>query len=133
LLLRPAGTQPGRGRSRVPHAALQNDLIVTLLFTILLEGIFAFAYCVWQRKPIQPILFTTVSVNLITQSLLWILLTLFFRYYLMILFLAELVIWISEGVILSSIRANKLRLTDALLLSLGMNLVSFGVGWSLPV
>jgi hypothetical protein len=108
-------------------------LIVTLLITILLEGAIALGYCAWQRKPIQPVLFTSVSINLITQSLLWTLLTLFFRQYLLTLLLAELFIWVMEGVTLYSVRANKLRFTDALLLSLGMNLVSFGVGWFLPV
>jgi hypothetical protein len=108
-------------------------LIVTILITILLEGGIALGYCVWQRKPVQPILFTSVSMNLITQSLLWTLLILFFRQYLLTLFLAELGIWLIEGAVLYFVRANKLRFTDALVLSLGMNLVSFGVGWFLPV
>ena len=108
-------------------------MIVTLLITIFLEGAIALGYCAWQRKPIQPVLFTSVSINLITQSLLWTRLTLFFRQYLITLFLAELFIWIVEGAILYFVRANNLRFTDALLLSLIMNLASFGVGWFLPV
>ena len=38
-----------------------------------------------------------------------------------------------ESALLYVIPANRLRFSDALLLSLGMNLVSFALGWFLPV
>jgi hypothetical protein len=38
-----------------------------------------------------------------------------------------------ESIILSCVPANQLRFTEALFLSLTMNLVSFMLGWFLPV
>ena len=105
----------------------------TVLITLLLEGAVALGYCVWRKRPIQPLLFSTICINLLTQSLLWILLSLFFRQYLITLIVTEFFIWIVEGGLLYFIRANRLRFGDALLLSLGMNLASFGIGWFLPV
>jgi hypothetical protein len=78
-------------------------------------------------------LFSSICINLLTQSLLWIVLNLFFRQYLITLIIAEFFIWVLEGSLLYFIRANRLRFGNALLLSLGMNLVSFGIGWFLPI
>ena len=90
-------------------------------------------YCVWQKKPVQLILITSVFANLITQSILWGVLRLFFQYYLATLMITEALIWIIEGFALYYIPANRLRLTEAILLSLIMNLLSFGLGWFLPI
>jgi hypothetical protein len=108
-------------------------LILTLSITILVEGIIALGYSLWSQKPARPILFTSICGNLITQSLLWIALTIFFRRYLPALIVTELLIWIIESVLFYAVPANRLRFTDSLLLSLGMNLLSFGLGWLLPV
>jgi hypothetical protein len=108
-------------------------LIIALLITLLLEGAIAFGYCGWRNKPVQPILLTSIGINLITQSLLWLTLNLFFRHYLITLIVAEILIWLMEGALLYFVPANRLRFANALLLSLGMNLVSFGIGWFLPV
>lgn len=89
--------------------------------------------CKWRGKPLAPILLTSITGNLITQSLLWIALNLFFRHYLLTLLIAEVLIWILESLLLYSVPANRLYFTDAFFLSLGMNLVSFAVGWFLPV
>ena len=108
-------------------------MIVTLLITLLLEGAIAFGYCVWRNKPVQPILLTSIFINLITQSLLWLTLNLFFRQYLIALIVAEILIWLIEGALLHFVPANRLRFANALRLSLGMNLASFGIGLLLPV
>ena len=108
-------------------------MIFTLFVTLLLEAAVVSGYCVWRKKPLQPLLFSSICVNLFTQSLLWIALTLFFRQYLFTLILAEILIWAFEGLLLRALPANRLQLANALLLSLGMNLVSFGIGWFLPV
>jgi hypothetical protein len=113
--------------------ALQKELILTLFITILIESGVVIGYCHWRKKPVQPILFTSICGNLITQSLLWIVLSLFFQSYLLILLITELLIWILEGLLLSVIPTNRLRWIDAIFLSLSMNLLSFGVGWFLPV
>ncbi|MGZ9235184.1 MAG: hypothetical protein ACXW4E_06635 [Anaerolineales bacterium] len=108
-------------------------MITTLPITILVEGIVVIGYSLWRKKPAYKILVTSIWANLITQSMLWVVLKLFFRYYVMTLIAAELLIWIIESILLCSISANRLRFSDAILLSLCMNLSSFAVGWFLPV
>jgi hypothetical protein len=68
-----------------------------------------------------------------TQSFLWVVLNIFFQHYLIVLIMAEILIWIMESVLLYSVAANRLRFTDAILLSLSMNLVSLTLGWFLPL
>ncbi len=106
---------------------------ITLLVTILVESVIAVSYSWWRRKPIAAIWVTSFFANLITQTLLWVTLNLFFRHYLSALLAAELLIWMLESVLLYSISANHLRFGEAVLLSLGMNLASFALGWFLPV
>ena len=107
-------------------------MIDTLLVTIVVEGVIAISYSLWCKKPVYPILFTSIFVNVVTQFLLWIVLNVFLQYYLATLFIAELLIWILEGILLFRFRFNKLSLRAALLLSLAMNLSSFAFGWWLP-
>jgi hypothetical protein len=125
--------RPGGRFGRFPDAAFQNDLILTLFVTLLLEGAVVSGYCVWRKKPLQPLLFSSICINLFTQSLLWIVLSLFFRQYLITLIIAEFLIWMGESVLFYSIRGNRLHFKTAPLLSFAMNLASFGVGWFLPV
>ncbi|HET9905727.1 MAG TPA: hypothetical protein VFQ23_03780 [Anaerolineales bacterium] len=108
-------------------------MIGTLLITIIIEGAVVIGYSLWKTKPVRPILFTSICGNLLTQSLLWIGLNLFFRNYLVTLLMAEILIWILESIFLYFIRPNHLKLTEATLLSLVMNGFSFGLGWFLPV
>ena len=97
------------------------------------EGILAFGYSIWQKKPIRPILYTSFLANLITQSLLWVVLNFFFQHYLTSLVVTEILIWIIESAMLYYVPANKLLFHEATVLSLLMNLVSFALGWFLPV
>jgi len=108
-------------------------LIVTLLVTIVIEGVVVFIYSTWYAKPLRPILITGLIANLLTQSLLWIVLNLFFQHYLVILCFAEILIWMIESYWLYRFPANQLRLPDAALLSLFMNLMSFATGLFLPI
>jgi hypothetical protein len=108
-------------------------LTVTLFITILIESIVVIGYSHWREKPLGPILITSIGGNLLTQSLLWVALNLFFQNYLLTLLVAEIFIWIIETILLYSIPANQLSFKEASLLSLGMNALSFAVGWLLPV
>ena len=108
-------------------------MTLTLIVTTLVEGIIVSGYSLWRRKPLGPILFTSVLANLITQSLLWIVLNFFFRHYLVSLIAAEITIWIVESLLLYLIPANQLRLQEATFLSFFMNLTSFVLGWFLPI
>jgi hypothetical protein len=106
---------------------------VTLLITVLVEGAVAIIYSIWREKPVLPILLTSVFGNLVTQSMLWIVLTLSFRHYLITLAFAEVLVWGIESLLFYGIPANDLKLKEAALLSLIMNGISLAVGWVLPV
>lgn len=108
-------------------------MIATLLPTLLVEGLIAAACSRWQGKPLVSILLTASLANLLTQSLLWLALAAFYHAYLPTLLLAEIGIWLVEAMILRLVPANRLVWSEALLLSLGMNLASFGIGWLLPI
>ncbi len=108
-------------------------MIFTLFITLLLESVNVLAYAFWRKKPVHPILATSICGNLITQSLLWVALNLFFQKYLATLLLSEILIWIAESLLLYFIPANQLSFKEAIFLSLGMNLTSFTLGWFLPV
>ena len=108
-------------------------MILTLSITIVVEGVVVLGYSLWRRKPFFPILFTSICGNLITQSLLWIALNIFYRRYLISLSAVELLIWMIESILLYAVPANRLRFTDAIALSLSMNIISFALGWFLPV
>ena len=99
----------------------------------MVEGVLILGYSIWQRKPTRPILYTSLVANLITQSLLWVVLNLFFHHYLISLFLAEILIWIIESAMLYYVPANRLRLQEAMFLGLLLNLASFALGWFLPI
>lgn len=108
-------------------------MIVTLPITIIVESTVAAGYSLWAKKPVKTILLTSICGNLVTQSLLWTALNLFFRSYLVTLLIAEILIWIIESILLHSIHSNHLNLKEASLLSLGMNGLSFALGWFLPI
>ena len=108
-------------------------MIKTLSITILVEGVVCLGYSIWRGKPGGSIFITSVFVNLITQSLLWMALSLFYQHYLGTLLVAEVLIWAMEGYLLYGLRFNQLKIREALFLSLMMNLSSFGIGWFLPV
>lgn len=90
-------------------------------------------YSLWRKKRIRPILYTSLSINLVTQALLWMALTLFFRHYLIVLLTGEILVWLIEGLLLYAVPANQLRFMEAVFLSLSMNVASFVLGWFLPV
>jgi hypothetical protein len=121
---------------RIDHfypSAFLKELILTLLITIIAEGAVVIGYSIGHKKPVRPILFTSICVNLITQFFLWVVLNLFFQDYLITLLIAEVFIWMLESVLLYRFPPNQLRLQEAILLSLSMNLVSFALGWFLPI
>ncbi|MBI5838463.1 MAG: hypothetical protein HZB19_00035 [Chloroflexi bacterium] len=108
-------------------------MIDTLSVTILVEGVVGLAYSIWRKKPVGLILATSILANLITQSLLWIALSIFFRHYLATLFVAEILIWMIESILCHRLRFNRLNIGESLFISLVMNLSSFALGWFLPV
>jgi len=108
-------------------------VIQTLTITIVIEGSLCLVYSIWQKKPIRPILLTSLLGNLFTQSLLWAVLTLFFHHYLATLLISETLIWLIEAMLYHGLKWNHLSMGDAIFLSLITNLSSFGFGWYLPI
>jgi hypothetical protein len=108
-------------------------LIVTFLITVTVEGFVVVGYSLWRKRPFLPLLLSSIFINLVTQSFLWVLLHLFFRHYLITLLIAEFLIWFMESIFLYYLPANRLHGTESILISLGMNLASFGAGWFLPI
>ncbi len=108
-------------------------MIYSLPITIILEGAVCLGFSVWQKRPIGSIFVTSVFANLITQSLLWVALNIFFQHYVVTLLIAEILIWLVESTLLFGVRMNRLSVQEALLLSLVMNASSFGLGLLLPI
>lgn len=109
-------------------------IVVSLGITALVESLVAWLWCQKNRKPTQSILLTGLAGNILTQAGLWALLLLIaVRHYWAILLTTEMGIWAVEGLLLAVIPANRLSLYAALRLSLWMNLISFGIGLTLPV
>jgi hypothetical protein len=108
-------------------------VIFTLIPTIAIEGVIVCGFALWRKKPVGPILAASVFANLLTQIMLWGVLNLFPGHYLTTLFIMEFFIWILESAILYYYPGTLLGRREALSLSLGMNLASFGIGWFLPV
>ncbi len=108
-------------------------MIRSLLITISVEGVIALAYASWKTKPAGRILLASILANAVTQSLLWVVLNLYAAHYLTALFTSEIVIWLIESAFLRLFPGNRLAWKEAVLLSLAMNLASFGLGWFLPV
>ena len=111
----------------------KEEVIATLAITILVESVVITAYANWRQKPLKHLLVSSLCANLITQSFLWAGLLIFPKQYLITLFILEVCIWGMEAAILYLYPYNRLKLPEAILLSLVMNLVSLGVGWFLPV
>ena len=107
-------------------------MIVTLFITIVVEGSIIIGYSIWRKIPLRPLLLTSFLGNLLTQSLLWAALIIFFRDYLLTLIIVEILIWVIESLLLYSVTANRVSLGEAALLSLCMNGMSFALGWFAP-
>lgn len=108
-------------------------MIQTLAITVVVEGIVCLLYAAWRKKPFWPILLTSILANIVTQSLLWIALNLFFHHYLATLLVSEILIWLMEAMALYGLRLNQLSMRESVFLSFLMNLSSFGAGLWLPI
>ena len=108
-------------------------MIRTLVLTVFLEGCVVLVYCALQKRPAGRLLQASLLINVLTQGMLWLILKIFFQQYILTLITAEVLIWLIESVLLYYLMLKQLSLRSAVLLSLCMNALSFGVGWFLPV
>lgn len=107
-------------------------MIRTLLVTILIEGSVVLLFCAIKKKPVGSTLLASLVVNLFTQTILWVWLGIFHRFYIAALLIAEIFVWVIEGLLMSKISSGRLNYQDAFGLSFYMNLASFGIGLFLP-
>jgi len=107
-------------------------LLLSLLITLALEGMVGIGFALCVKKPLKSLFLSSLLVNGITQPLLWLWLMIFFRQYLRALIVAEGLICVGEARLLKRLLANRLSGREALLLSLLMNGISFGIGLMLP-
>jgi len=118
--------------SRFLDPQLIQEVIATLLVTLIVEGGVVVCYALWRKRPIWSLLLTSSLANILTQSLLWIILILYYNHYLVILAITEILVWGIESLFLYVVPRNQLTLSEAALLSLVMNLSSLAFGWLLP-
>jgi len=107
-------------------------LLLSLLITLALEGMVGIGFALCVKKPLKSLFLSSLLVNGITQPLLWLWLMIFYRQYLRALIVAEGLICVGEAMLLKRLSANRLSGREALLLSLLMNGISFGIGLMLP-
>lgn len=81
----------------------------------------------------RSILLTSFLANVVTQSLLWTVVNIFYQDYLFTLLVTEIFIWLIEGLALYRVRRNQLTVQQAIVLSFIMNLCSIAAGWLLRV
>jgi hypothetical protein len=93
-------------------------VIRTLPVTVLIEGIVVFAFARLKNKPAGNLLRASLFVNVITQSILWISLGIFFRHYLTVLLTGEVLIWLAESLLMQRLSGNQLTWRQSVVLSL---------------
>ena len=110
-----------------------KSVIITLVITILIEALLVVWFANYYSKPVSSLLLSSMLANIFTQSLLWLTLAFSPLDYLITLIFTEICIFLIEAFILFIIFTNQLTFRQALVLSLGINLASFTIGWFIPV
>lgn len=102
--------------------------------TILIEGTAAFLYALARRRDRLATITFVLLANLFTVPALMISAVLFnFGSLGPVILAAEILIWLVEAGILFVLQQRSIKLSEALLFSLGLNLLSFLTGLLLPV
>lgn len=104
----------------------------TLIVTILIELPIIIAFACYTKRSLKSLVSTGIVMNVLTQTFLWAVLTLFWFIYLPALGAAEVVIWALEAFMLHIVSFNKLSFAQAARLSLLVNGASLTIGWFLP-
>ncbi len=105
------------------------------LATLVIESLLVLIYAAVMKEGAFVWLTQVLLVNMATQPALWLALELQRGHlpYALILALAEPLIWLGEAALLYLLQGKRLPFKRALVLSLVLNIVSFGVGLLLPV
>jgi hypothetical protein len=105
-----------------------------LLTTVIVEVLLGLGYALWRKRPLVTLLTTILLLNLATQPALWMTIrALDSRYSWIAISFAEGIVWLVEAVGLFLVQRKSVKFTEMLLLSLVLNLASFGVGLFLAI
>jgi hypothetical protein len=104
-----------------------------LMVTIIVELVIGLIYVLWRKRPWLPVLLTILLMNMLTQPVVWLVvkdmrLTMCAGTYVL-----ELIVCLLEAWILYRVLRKSVKFSEILLLSLAMNLASFGIGLLLPL
>lgn len=118
----------------IPMVALFAYFSLAVPATVLLELLLGLGYAAWRKLARLPLLTGILIANTITQLLLWASLEAVAGGSLWTaLLIGETMIWLIEALIVYLTQRATIRKRDALLLSLGLNAVSFAAGLLIPL
>jgi len=108
-------------------------LLIDLWTTLAVELVLGLVYALWRKHPVFYLLTVILLMNMITQPILWLTLSsTFVGVSIVRTLMAEIIVWLVEGWILLKALPGRITNKEAFLLSLVLNLASFGVGLVLP-
>jgi hypothetical protein len=117
----------------LPTVALFAYFNLAVPATALLELLLGMAYAAWRKRPRLPLLTGILIANTITQLLLWASLeAVAGGSFWTAMLVGETTIWLIEALIIYLTQRSTMRKREALLVSLGLNAVSFAVGLLMP-
>lgn len=105
-----------------------------LWITLGVELALGLVYALWRKHPVFYLLTVILLMNMITQPILWLTLSgTFVGLSIVRTLMAETMVWLVEGWILLKALPGEITSKEAFLLSLVLNLASFGLGLMLPL
>jgi len=111
-----------------------RTLLMGLWITLGVELALGLVYALWRKHPVFYLLTVILLMNMITQPILWLTLSgTFVGLSIVRTLMAETMVWLVEGWILLKALPGEITSKEAFLLSLVLNLASFGLGLMLPL
>jgi hypothetical protein len=101
--------------------------------TLAIELTIGLVYVLWRKRPWLRVLLAILLMNLVTQPVLWFAVKEFRLTTCIFAYLLELVVCLVEAWILYRVLRKTAKFSEVFLLSLAMNLTSFGIGLLLPI
>lgn len=110
-----------------------TTLLMGLWATLAVELALGLIYALWRNHPLFYLLTVILLMNMVTQPILWLTLSgTPVGLSVVRTLIAEVIVWLVEGWILLKALPGRITNKEAFLLSLALNLASFGAGLILP-
>jgi len=119
-------------RSGAVFVLLPEYLNPGLTVTIIVELVISVIYVLWRKRPWLPTLLTILPMNMVTQPVVWLVVKSMRLTMCAGTYVLELIVCLLEAWILYRVFRKSVKFSEILLLSLAMNLASFGIGLLLP-